>query len=964
MAAPEVERSISRRAAREAGIFGVLVWAAVSAGVIGLWISERNSLGEDFRHYLVGVAEVASTVIDPGLHAAIRRPDQLNGPDYRAAVAPLTRLKQALPDLRYVYTVVRDGGRVRFILESADPGATLPSGQSAQSGVWAVYDHTDPAMEAALGSPSAAAQATATDAPYQDEWGTFMTGWAPVADASGARAVVGVDIDATVYLERLRTARNWALTGLIPATLVIIVLGFTYYGIRRRGLLSTEATARAADAARRSASLLAMERERLNTIIEGTKVGTWELDVAANALVGDRTFKAMFGYGGDDAAPLQASEWLRLLHSDDRRALSRAVSAAAESADRVFALEARVRHRDGHWVWVTIRGRVNAVDARGVPTRTAGMHIDITARKAAELAMQDSEIRFRSLFEASPVGIALNDLATGRFLEFNNSLLEPTGYSRAELLGMSYWDLTPTEYSTDEAAQLDALATTSRYGPYEKVYRRKDGSTYPVLLSGIRMDDASGRAVIWSIVQDISQRKAFERELAAAATHDRLTGLANRAHFMEELARAVARQQSTGERPFAVLFLDFDRFKIVNDTLGHKAGDDLLQQIAARLRECVRASGESREGGDSLICRFGGDEFLVLLHGVACAEHGARVAERLLNHLARPYTISGNEIYSTASIGIVTSAQCCTSAEDIVRSADVAMYEAKRMGRACSVVFSEAMHTRLARNLTIDSELRRAIGTPELSLVYQPIVDLNSGRMKSAEALLRWNHPTLGNIPPSEFIPVAEETGLIVAVGQWVMNEACRTLVEWRQTDPEHAPETVSVNVSLAELSLGQRLLAQVERTLEATGLPARCLQLEVTEREVMRNPAGSLDLMRSLSEAGVRLAMDDFGTGTSSLAFLRDFPFHAVKIDQSFVRGLNDNAEMLAVIHATITLVENLGMTSVAEGVEVGAQAAILQAIGCRYAQGYLFSRPVPPGSLLASARRLATGRRAPEPA
>jgi diguanylate cyclase (GGDEF)-like protein len=519
---------------------------------------------------------------------------------------------------------------------------------------------------------------------------------------------------------------------------------------------------------------------------------------------------------------------------------------------------------------------------------------------------------------------------------------------------MTYWDLTPQEYSRDEAAQLDSLKSTARYGPYEKVYRRKDGSTYPVLLSGLRTEDASGRPVIWSIVQDISQRKAIELELARTAAYDRLTGLANRAHFMEALERAIHARHNDAAQAFTVLFLDFDRFKLVNDTYGHKAGDDLLRQIAARLGECLRASDRVGMARDHLISRFGGDEFLVMLHGAGTVDQATSVAERLLNHLSRPYRISGNEVYSTASIGVVTSTQCCTSAEDVVRNADAAMYEAKRLGRGCLVVFSEAMHTKLARNITIESELRRVIGTPALRLVYQPIVDLSSGRMKSAEALVRWTHPTLGEIAPSEFIPVAEESGLIVALGQWVMREACATLAEWRRTDPERAPDTVSVNVSLAELSLGQRLLERIEQVLADTGVPPQCLQLEVTEREVMRNPASTLELMRALSQAGVRLAMDDFGTGTSSLAFVRDFPFHVIKIDRSFVQGVGNNPEMLAVMHATITLVENLGMTSVAEGVELPAQAAILQSMGCRYAQGYLFSRAVPPEHLLEVGHRL----------
>jgi EAL domain-containing protein (putative c-di-GMP-specific phosphodiesterase class I) len=303
-----------------------------------------------------------------------------------------------------------------------------------------------------------------------------------------------------------------------------------------------------------------------------------------------------------------------------------------------------------------------------------------------------------------------------------------------------------------------------------------------------------------------------------------------------------------------------------------------------------------------------------------------------------------------ASVGIVIGdpVSCNSSAEEIVRNADVAMYEAKRSGRGCSVVFNEGMHARLTRRVAIEASLRRALGSDELYLEYQPIVDLHSGRRLYVEALLRWHHPTMGLISPSEFIPIAEESGLIVAVGQWVLENACRAMIEWQKRDPRNAPAMVSVNISRAELALGSRLLEQVQGALEAVGLPPNCLQLEVTEREVMRNPEVARESLRKLRQLGVRLAMDDFGTGTSSLSLLRGYPFNTIKIDRSFLQDLNTSHEVLAVIHATVNLIENLEMTSLAEGVEDSTQVAILQSLGCRYAQGYFFSRPVPAERLL----------------
>jgi diguanylate cyclase (GGDEF)-like protein len=458
----------------------------------------------------------------------------------------------------------------------------------------------------------------------------------------------------------------------------------------------------------------------------------------------------------------------------------------------------------------------------------------------------------------------------------------------------------------------------------------------------VRHDSAGVPLRMVGVTFDITKRKLLESQLIDTAQRDKLTGLANRAVFMERLANAVVRVRN-GEQPlFSVLFLDVDRFKLVNDTLGHRAGDELLRQIARRLQRELRAS-DAFAGNDTgnVVSRFGGDEFLLLINDLQAARDATKIAERLLNALAPAYVILGSEVHSSASIGIVTSHQGETSAEEVVRNADVAMYEAKHAGRACSVVFNETMHEQLTRHVMIETSLRRAIGSDELYLVYQPIVELATGQMVSAEALVRWNHPALGAITPAEFIPVAEESGLIVALGKWVQREACQALVAWRAQDPARAPRTISVNVSRAELALGRKLLDQLQAMLEQVGLPAECLQLEVTEREVMRNPEMFHELMHDLQELGIKIAMDDFGTGTSSLGLLRSYPFNTIKIDQSFVKDLTTSRDVLAVIHATINLVENLGMASLAEGVEEPAQVAILQSLGCRYAQGYLFSRP-----------------------
>jgi diguanylate cyclase (GGDEF)-like protein len=676
----------AERAKWEALIVSCLGLVVVTAGIWGLWVSSTDSIKENYRHYLIGLAEVAATLVDVPLHDTIRDPSQQNGPDYRRAVAPLRRLRDAVPDVRYVYTVVPDGNDVRFVLDAADPGHRTAAGLSEQAGVWELYTDTGPAMRRTLGDATHPGVASATDEPTRDAWGIFMSGLAPIRAADGRQiGAVGVDVEASVYVARLDAALHRALLGLAPAGLLIVAFGIAFYRIRLRGLADAHAAVDSAQAAARAA-----------------------------------------------------------------------------------------------------------------------------------------------------------------------------------------------------------------------------------------------------------------RVLREASLSDQLTGLANRARFMECLSDAVERVNCGRQQGLAVLFLDFDQFKLVNDSLGHKSGDDLLQQAAQRLQAAVRLTDTVCAPAANLVSRFGGDEFLILINDLPDPQEAVRIGERILNELAPAYRLFDGEVHSTASIGIVTSSRGGASAEELVRNADLAMYEAKRAGRACVVVFNESMHTRLTRRLTIESQLRRAIGTSQLYLVYQPIVELLTGDVVSVEALLRWDHPTLGAISPAEFIPVAEESGLIIAVGQRVLQQACRALVAWRTSDLERAPRTVSVNISRAELALGNQLLQQVRAVLAETGLPASCLQLEVTEREVMRNPEVALQLLNDLRTLGVKLAMDDFGTGTSSLSLLRQYPFDTIKIDRSFVEGLIDNQDVLAVIHATVNLIEHLGMASLAEGVEQRAQVAVLQSLGCRYAQGYLFSRPV----------------------
>jgi diguanylate cyclase (GGDEF)-like protein/PAS domain S-box-containing protein len=473
---------------------------------------------------------------------------------------------------------------------------------------------------------------------------------------------------------------------------------------------------------------LIKQQERLTAVIEGTGVGYWEAHVGSGRIYVSERWSQMLGLHQKPDEPISVEQWRSLVHPDDLPKVDTVVDECFRNRDYVYQLDFRLRHADGYWVWVMSRGTVIERAADGRAVRVVGTQLDITARKTAESALMESERKFRSLFERSPVGIALSDYRTRRFLQVNDAFLVPSSFKREEILAMTFDQL---------AGREDGGPLNQPTGHRERELLRKDGSRYPVIISGIRMKDATGREVVWSVVQDISHRKAVERELADAARRDRLTGLANRLQLMDRLKEAIQRVRSGEQKMFAVLFLDFDRFKVVNDAMGHQAGDELLVLMAERLRRSLRNS-DSESGSGNQIARFGGDEFLLLLNDIERAEDAGRIADRLLVALSQPYRIHGRDVHSTASVGIVTSDTGFEDAETVVRNADLAMYEAKRAGRACSVFFTDAMHTRLARNLTIESSLREALGTPQLSLVYQPIVELDTGRRASVEALIRW----------------------------------------------------------------------------------------------------------------------------------------------------------------------------------------------------------------------------------
>jgi diguanylate cyclase (GGDEF)-like protein len=404
----------------------------------------------------------------------------------------------------------------------------------------------------------------------------------------------------------------------------------------------------------------------------------------------------------------------------------------------------------------------------------------------------------------------------------------------------------------------------------------------------------------------------------------------------------MARARRSPEHNYAVMFLDFDRFKIINDSLGHNVGDALLIGIAKRLREHVRdVDSVSASLAGHTSARLGGDEFVVLLDDIHTPAGAAAVADRLLQALAQPYRLDKHEVYSTASIGIVMGDPAYEHAEEVVRDADTAMYESKRLGRGRYTLFDASMRERVQRHLRLESELRKAIGTPQLWLTYQPIVSLSTGAFMGVEALLRWRHPTEGQIDPSEFVAIAEESDLILTLGEWALREACRQFVCWQEQLGMLAPRKVSINVSRRQFAT-PNLPQIIAHAMRESGIEPSQVQLELTEDAFVSDVSEAVETMRAIKRLGIELAIDDFGTGTSSFASLHEFPVDVLKIHRSMLIGIEDSKDVASLIHGLAVMVKNMGIDMVAEGVETPAQVIALQELGCDFAQGFFFARPL----------------------
>ncbi|GAC1586394.1 MAG: hypothetical protein NVS3B21_00480 [Acidimicrobiales bacterium] len=557
---------------------------------------------------------------------------------------------------------------------------------------------------------------------------------------------------------------------------------------------------------------------------------------------------------------------------------------------------------------------------------------DATSKRRADTTLRESESRYRSIVETATEGIWIHDV-NGRTTFANPKMAALLATTAEALVGRSLFDFVdPADWAVTSSKL--ARRRTGLSDRYEFTLRRTDGTAVDVLISASALRDAEGQVSgVLKMVTDISDRKAAEAQKARLALEDPLTGLASRALVVDRVTQLLAKQQREPGLA-AVLFLDLDNFKQVNDSLGHIVGDQLLCDVAGRIRGAVRPQ--------DTVGRFGGDEFVVVLDDLSSPADAVSAAERVLDALRGPTTLEGTEVVPTASIGVALTPALDATA--LLRDADVAMYRAKERGGGRHELFDAGLRARVMARLELEADMRRALERDEFRVHYQPVVALD-GRICGLEALVRWQHPTRGLVSPGEFIPLAESTGLIVALGAKVLDEACADLARWRGR-PGHEALTMAVNLSGRQL-VGSAIAAQVAATLTAHDLEPEALWLEITESVLMDDTAAATAALSAIHDLGVRLAVDDFGTGYSSLLYLRRFPVDALKLDRFFVAGIDRNDQDSAIVRAVIDLAHSLGLCAIAEGVEVPGQLDALSAMGCDLAQGFYWSPAVPAASI-----------------
>ncbi|MEN3157811.1 EAL domain-containing protein [Alkalimonas sp. NCh-2] len=704
----------------------------------------------------------------------------------------------------------------------------------------------------------------------------------------------------------------------------LLLYGFTllYLQLRRQHLLLSQQVAE-------KTSELQQTLQRYRSFIQASNTGGWEYDHNRHFLKCSQEYFSMLGrkrqhYDQSGQENLTAT-WLDLLHPDDVTPASQAFIHYLQQANGMYENQFRMRHQDGHWVWILSRGRT-LLDHDGNPTAiTVGTHIDISAQKQTEMKLRLLE----QLFEQSSEGMLVTD-PNHTIVLINKAFTTISGYSSAEAVGQTPKLLSSGKHNKDFYQAMQQAI--QRHGNWQgEIWnRRKNGELYPEWLSISQIKDAKGQLSHYvALFSDISNYKQDQEKLNLLAHFDSLTQLPNRTLLIDRTEQAIQRAKRIGQQ-IAMLFIDLDRFKKINDALGHEVGDEVLVQAAKRLQAMTRSQ--------DTLSRLSSDEFILLLPDTN-QEAAGRLAKRILESMQSPYQFAKEPLSISASIGIAIYPNDGDNFFELNKHADIAMFKAKEDGRNKYCFFTAGMQSQFNRQLQLENALRHAIEHNQLQLVYQPQFCLHHKKLSGFEALLRWQHPELGFISPAEFIPVAEHSGLMIQLGEWVLQHAIQQQKRWYQQG--YSGLVMAINLSPVQFRQPE-LLTIISAQLELAKLPPHCIELEITESAMVEDAEQAIKTVDAIRHKGISIAIDDFGTGYSSLSYLKRFQLNKLKIDQSFVRELLENHEDRAIVTAIIRMAQSLGLKTIAEGVETAEHQGWLQQLGCDEIQGYHYGRPM----------------------
>ncbi|MBV8030943.1 MAG: EAL domain-containing protein [Betaproteobacteria bacterium] len=772
-----------------------------------------------------------------------------------------------------------------------------------------------------------------TDAEHRLLW---LSGGTPVATFFGHAPTFGkrfweiprVEIDKSAldaHLQRLSSQLPFfdleiARTDERGARQVHIVSGQSRLGPDGR-FLGYRGVGRDVTEQRAAEARLLQAKERLELALDGGNLAEWHFDAARGEVYAGDGWVRFLGHSTSPEAT-RGIDLLEAIHPEDRAGYRAALVAALKGSSGPFSCEFRIRGADGEWKWLQARGRVVERDAAGRAKRLSGTVADVSGQKHAEAVAAEREQRFRDVAQSSAEYVWETD-AERRYTFLSERAEGVLGHPRAELLGRRAEEFMPLGEAREVAAWLaqhDPQGTGFRGLVHRSLTRA--GAVVWISVSGVPVRDASGCIVGYrGTGADVTATKRAEARIEYLATRDPLTGLPNTLLLQDRAAQAILAAARTRGR-LAVLCFDLDRFKLVNSSLDHGTGDALLRAVAERLEGLAR---------EATLARLGGDDF-VLLKDIRSEDEAAQVARRLLDSLARPFEIDRATLAVNASIGIAVYPSDGRDFAELLKNADAALHHAKESGRGTFRFFSPALNARAVERLRVENELRGALSRGELRLHWQPVFALRDGSLAGAEALVRWQHPERGLLMPDDFVPLAEECGLIRPLGEWTLERALSQAGAWER---RHPGLWYAVNVSAAELASGASFLEKLENALGANGLKGESIELEVTERVLMGNLQEHLETLRRIGDLGVRLAIDDFGTGYSSLAYLRRLPIHKLKVDRSFLAAIDSHPADEAIVRAISAMAKTLGLTVAAEGVETEAQLERLLGLGCDQWQG-----------------------------